>query len=106
MTEEQLYNLAEEFANKLTPIADPFNLEQNIRNTVAIKSFIAGYNTNDNNNHWIDVNDKNNRPKKGEQIIIAFGDNARNLLKYHEDLFDIWEAHHWMPIPQLPIKND
>ena len=49
MKEEQLLHLAEEFANKLTPITDPFNLEQNIRNTIAIKSFIAGYNTTTTN---------------------------------------------------------
>ena len=107
MTEEQLFHLAEEFANKLTPITDPFNTEQNIRNTIAIKSFIAGYNTNDDNNHWVDVNNENNRPRNGEQIIIAFGDNARNLLIYYgKETFEIWEAHHWMPIPQLPRKNE
>lgn len=54
-------------------------------------------------NPWVDVNNKSNRPKKGEQIIIAFDDIEKYLLKYtDEDLFKIWNAHQWMPIPEPP----
>lgn len=53
-------------------------------------------------NPWVDVNNESNRPKKGKQIIIAFDDNARTILKYTDkDLFEIWNAHHWMPIPEI-----
>lgn len=45
MTEEQLFHLAEEFANKLTPIADSYNILQNVAHTTAIQAYIAGYNT-------------------------------------------------------------
>ena len=45
MTEEELYNLAEEFANKIAPISDPYNVIQNVAHTTAIQAYIAGYNT-------------------------------------------------------------
>lgn len=105
MTEEELYNLAEEFANKIAPISDPYNVLQNVAHTTAIQAYIAGYNSR--NNVWVDTKDEYNHPKIDEQIIIAFGDSARMIIKYHgKETFEIWEAHHWMPIPQLPKTNE
>ncbi len=105
MTEEELYNLAEEFANKIAPISDPYNVLQNVAHTTAIQAYIAGYNSR--NKAWVDTKDEDNHPKIDEQIIIAFGDNARMIIKYQgKETFETWKAHHWMPMPQLPKTND
>lgn len=140
MTEEELYNLAEEFANKIAPISDPYNVLQNVAHTTAIQAYIAGYNSRNEEvteledklddatidkygvlgkldtckeqvgklqKPWISTKNENMHPKIDEQIIIAFGDSARMIVAYHgKETFEIWEAHHWMPIPQLPKTND
>ena len=57
-------------------------------------------------NPWISVEDETNRPEIGEQIIIAYDEAARNILKYTgKELFEIWNAHHWMHMPGLKKED-
>ena len=136
MTEDELYNLAEEFANKIAPITDPYNVLQNVAHTTAIQAYIAGCNSRNEEvtaledklddetidkygvlgkldickeqvgrlqKPWINTKNENKYPAMDEQIIIAFGDNTRMIIKYRgKETFETWDAHHWMQIPTLP----